>query len=288
MMMPTPRSRRSWLLALGIGPAAVSCTELLGIDRDYAEAPATDAGSSHETSPGRESGPSDAPPPDAASGHWCEGLSPKPLFCEDFDEESLGDAWTSMTTSSASIRLDNLVSVSPPSSLYVAMPAVTTTNADAFMTAAFKQTLSGPSVFNFDMFIDNFADQVTDTHIADLKMPGGYGLDVEIDSWTHINLVEWFPKPDGAPQYELFTISAGNEIQEGTWFKFEIKTEPPSGGTGIGFVTLSMNGKVLVDREALGVLIAAGSPQIDVGVYWPHEGESEWLVHFDNVTFDLP
>ncbi len=78
-----------------------------------------------DASPTSDAATADAPGADAADGgRWCDSLSPKPMFCDDFDDQGPLTRWTDQfVREDASVGRDPSAFTSSPNALLALSPA---------------------------------------------------------------------------------------------------------------------------------------------------------------------
>jgi len=148
-----------------VASCAVTSVDLDGKDCPCASDYVCDLATNHCVRPGEVSdgGASDAVAPLdgptlADGGGSCPG-HPKALFCDDFDEGPLGAAWGPQTGGiSPLLSLSDAMASSPPSSLFVAVPAAEAGSVGAALLAQGLPT--GPILrSSFDVYLDQLTNR---------------------------------------------------------------------------------------------------------------------------------
>jgi hypothetical protein len=106
---------------------------------------------------------------DAGDAGFCASLSPKPLFCDDFDHEQLPGQWSEQHAMNGSEQLDPMSFVSPPDSLLVQYAALA---ANQPLNAVLRKQLTQlpftglPSKLTFEVFLEPVRADMTANAIS--------------------------------------------------------------------------------------------------------------------------
>lgn len=270
-------------LASALSATTSGCTQVLGFRQDYYEVAA-------EASDG-----SDAITGDERSPPFCQGLTPRPAFCDDFDENELDPyGWSFAHTTTGSLALYTSEFVSWPASLLaqtnVVMSGDGTVDTSVYQTLQVNgQTFDG--VLELDLRVD-----VVDA-------PGG------------VAVVAQFGLTDGAGggQYNLQLVTTSNGAQPlslqvaedyfamstsgmpvdhpvssvipiATWTHVKLSMVVPFGG-GPGTATLVI-GNDPASVSAIEVPVQDFAPSIGVGILYASTPSNGWTAAFDNVVFN--
>jgi hypothetical protein len=227
---------------------------------------------------------------DVEPSRWCLSLCPQPVFCADFDEGTLKNPWTlPPALNNATISLSSKFHVSPPDSLEVNIPPVPEGGAQVIMMSAIQPRVSSRATFSFDVYLDVYDTTANYIKLADIQMADNHALYIEISDGGAISIAEEKVSSDGHTlSYPTYRPTPAAFVQVGAWHRVELQLGPASCGTGIGSASLSLDGKTLVSVPNLEAGIPPSSPTIELGVYYPHAGETAWRVYFDDVVFDIP
>lgn len=218
---------------------------------------------------------------DSAPAAFCAGLSPKPIFCEDFDSAaSFSAQFTNVhQTKLASLSADSAAFTSPPRSLLAQLPSSSSNSDFAFLTRVFTGSPTELD-FAFDLRIDGLVAGEASV-VADLIVGEGTPSEhemavVAIDG--DLFFEESFPT-DASRVFNEAQILSGT-LPKGTWIRIRmllsLKTHQAQ-----AFID-----GALAKTFALDPGWAAGLPQIDLGYSYVSKQSSPWSAHFDNVVYD--
>ncbi len=219
----------------------------------------------------------------ACDGGYCACLVPKPTFCDDFDEGSLGALWdgTPSCATGSSLAADSDASRSPPSSLLVSFPFVGATGAECYLAT----NLDGPFAearLEFDLLAP---DGFTNDQIAAFQLASGYSIGLAISA----DQVSSFEEPSG---------SNGSDVVLGlavpataTWSHVTIIVHPSDPEAGAGFFQLSYGNPdagAAVDEHAIRTGEGQTTqPQLQLGGVYVYDSPAGWRANFDNVVLYL-
>ena len=220
-------------------------------------------------------------PGDSAPVAFCAGLSPKPVFCEDFDSNGLFNAqFTNVhVTSKASIGPDTVAYASAPRSLLAQLPVAVTNTDYAFLTRILGGTPTELD-YAFDVRIDSFTAAESSV-LASLILGEGTAVEhamvvVSIDGDFYLE--ESFLTDAG----RIFkdTLIQTNALPKGTWVR-----------VGMHVSTVTHQAKAYVGGQVvktfpIDAAWTAALPQIDLGFTYVAKQTSAWSAHFDNVVYD--
>ena len=236
--------------------------------------PTTDAAS---TSDGSDAG--------AGTG-YCQTLTPKVLFCEDFDEGSLTAGWDATnTTSPATATLSTSTFESPPASFLALAPNVPLSQ---YLRSDLEKTFTGPignAALTFDLYLGQVDPNTPYTKLVSLEFDGNnpaYYLYIQIPNSTTIDIADQEPTADGGVQYGDFGPSPIPALN--TWTHVEL--DLASSGNVTTAASLLLNGTVVIPVFSLPSPDAFGNVTLEIGLAGLGGPTSGWSVQVDNVTFD--
>jgi hypothetical protein len=252
---------------------------------DASDPPPGDSGS---TGQGIDSGNAADAAKDAAASSYCAGLSPAPLFCDDFDE--VGDLavppWDQVSGMNGTASVISAAYVSAPSSLLVQVnPNASAADVAGYKSFTAKQGATGVCTFAFDLRVDT-ADMSSssDGILAAIQLwNGSAGWDLQLElsyASATSNLAVNFS--EDAP-YVSHAVS--QNLPLGEWTRVSMTIALPAGSGGATPATLSFNG-TQVASATVHVTTNNPIPEILVGATLASASSSGWLAHYDNVTFD--
>jgi hypothetical protein len=235
-----------------------------------------------------QDGPSQPPPdgtaggPDAATT-FCAALTPKPLFCLDFDEGSATAGWSQVDQTMAKVGLTTSEFVSAPGAMKAA-----TQYAGADATGHYLAPLSGQSLtihMTASIRVDASASGIADLLVLSFSDGSGdtYLLQAEVsDTGTGsltVNLPETYA-PRNASQSYVDHFGA-QPLSSASWTSFTMTmTAPLSGGAGTATFAYGA-GQI---STSINVPISLASVDFAAGLAYVQSGG--WTVVLDDVTFD--
>jgi hypothetical protein len=244
----------------------VSLDGLAGGDAAVGDASISDAGADRN-----DDSQADA----VASGSgYCASLSPKPLFCCDFDEDGgVGAGWDSVNIDpGAAATIDTSISTSGTSSLLAQTTQANTTGIGASLHKSFSSA------------------GFTETHLAFDVHPDSSGYayvgSVELSAGFFVAMISPSPEIQISTSGTYPTLTSG--LPTGTWTRVYVDLVLP--GAAAGSLTISFGDpagtykNIVLDHMAVSGSTVNGAASITVGL-----GNTDvvWEGHFDNVTFDL-
>lgn len=218
---------------------------------------------------------------DAAALGFCDGLSPKPVFCEDFDSNAVFSAqFTNVhVTAKGKLGADTAAFTSPPRSLLAQLQQAGT-NADfAFLTRVFTGAPTDLD-YSLDVRIDALVAGESSV-LAGLVV--GEGTPAEhamamVASDGDLFFEESYPT-DAARVFND-TLILGAALPKGVWVRVRMHLS-----IATHMAEAFLDGK-LAKTFALHPAWAPALPQIDLGYTYVAKQTSPWSVHFDNVVYD--
>ena len=225
---------------------------------------------------------------------YCSTLSPKPLFCADFDEGlTLKQIWDNVTSGDGTATLVNGPLVfSPPD----AMSVVLNTQAKNVDCAGYKQMppLASPAVYTLTSEVmvqqadtTSNSDAVLLTlQIYDANAPtaGYWDLQLELDYDMNGPVVylsqDVKPADGGTETYPGFKTGAA--IPLNTWAKVGLVIATSNSGAMTGMLVLNDS---QVASVAASITVPNPTPEIIVGTTYANSSATSWQVRYDNVTF---
>jgi hypothetical protein len=245
-----------------------------GVD---ARAPGNDAGAG-----GNDAG---GPPPPVG---YCAGLSPAPLFCEDFDEGTLGP-WDQVSGMNGWAALDATLSLSAPDAMRDQVNAnASAGNVDVagYRTFDLLQGVAGRYTLTFAFRADSVdTSSSSDAVLGAIQLWNGsaaWDLELEVSYSPSTGNLSAYLSEDSATDY--VEHPAAKPIAMKKWVTVAISiTLPASGGTAPA--TMSFDGTQVV-AATVNVPIPDPIPEIIVGPTYATPAPSGWTLRYDNVTFD--
>jgi hypothetical protein len=238
---------------------------------------------------------SDATPVDApsgvASGPFCTKLSPRPLFCEDFDEHALPGPWSTFHQVGGTLSIDNTTFVSAPNSLfarYGAMPMGA--ELDDVLRAAFslqnapattalelqvRPTIADPTP-NAAVVIAavDFLDAANDRYSVQFTLVNKGGV-------LNVLFEEQSGFAGGGTSYVPHAIT--DPMPLGQWTDLRLTIVASSATSAEAHVFFGTTHEIDVP---LNVTVRATKVQLDVGSTYESQPSMGWGVFYDNVAFD--
>lgn len=225
-------------------------------------------------------GPEAAPPGDARPSRYCEQLSPKPKFCDDFDDVALG-AWTATETNAGgTVTRDSTNARSAPNAL------VTMTPGAAIQQARVRYRITAPKVVHvaYDIRVDvrgtyvelGYVRFVTGASMRSQVYLRARGLPSPAAVTTEA------PLSDGG--LAVHDVSLAGMPTFADWTRvaidIDVAATPPS-------LTVSINGTIAGSQ----VLEASryyptDFVDVEVGTGYTDKASTEWRVRYDNATID--
>lgn len=206
---------------------------------------------------------------------YCDTLSPKPTFCDDF-EGTFATKWTKVRTATGTtLTFDPGESVGPPKPGH-ALFAATTMNDGTWLEKGFG---SKPSTLlvAFDAYVEKFPATDT-TFLARIKVGSSeYVALYALPSNTVLQ--EYVYHPDGGPPPDH---TCGSSLDEGAWTRVEMQLD---------FGASPVTAKVRFNSsEVLNTTLQSDFygdvPLLELGVPLVHKPEERHF-RYDNVVIDL-
>jgi hypothetical protein len=260
---------------LALTAATSGCAQVLGFRQDYYETDASEGS-------------------DGSTPTFCQGLSPPPVFCADFDENPPNPyGWSYAHATTGSLALDSSESVSSPASL-LAQTNVVTSGGRTVDTSVYQTLqLTGQT---FDGTLD------LDLRVDGVDAPGGVAVLAQFGltdgAGGGLYYLQLVTTSNGAQPLNLQVAedyfstgtmgmpvdhSISSVIPVGTWTHVKLSMVVPFAG-GPGTVTLVI-GKGSPDLAAVQVPVHGFGTSIAVGVLYASTPSNGWSVAFDNVVF---
>ncbi len=223
---------------------------------------------------------SDATAPDA--GTMCEGLSPTPFFCEDFDRGRPLDAIFSSVsvTNGAALTVDQAgASVSSPGALSIVLPAATTGGMTAMGVRALPAAFS-KAVLELDVRVDAMGDADEHDFVSFYKS-GSREVGLEIRPNGVVVVDEDIPVVvDGGPD-ENKTVTSLVFATEWVHLKWEVAVLDNGRATSV----LRADGKQVASFSTSNLPFLGGSLTVGERTIIPLT--KPWRTRIDNVVLRL-
>jgi hypothetical protein len=215
-----------------------------------------------------------------AGGRWCEGLSPAPKTCEDFDGV-LGPVWSFGSSPRASIGVDDGGATSPPNALRVATEDGGTTEQWANLRFSIVET-PGKIRVAYDLRVDSSGDYTELGAIRISTANGSHKHVLQLDSNGQLSgLSSSVNLPDGGRGNANKPFSSRSAL--GTWVRVSLALDLVSSHT----ISASVDGVLRATYALDASLFSPGNTVIELGVSFLHDdGGSPTALRIDNVTVD--
>lgn len=267
------------------------------------DAAAEDSGQSNDGgSPG--AGPDGAEPQDTGTTReaeasappvgFCAGLTPTPLFCDDFDEGTpIAAPWDQLSTTGGAETVSGASFVSSPDSMLVAVTpnqSVSSIDLAGYKSFNSKQGATGTATLTFEIRIDAAdTSSASDAILGAIQLWNGsayYDLELEVFYVSSTNDFQVSMSEYGSTStYTEHVVTP--HIPFATWTKVAIGVTLPASGGGTAPATLSLNGATAASITAH-VTTSDPIPEILVGTTFATPTAGGWSIAYDNVTFDEP
>jgi len=216
---------------------------------------------------------------DAAAKSFCATRSPKPKFCDDFDDGDLDDDWDVLTVVNGDADLDPFSATSAPASFAVAtLPVTSMQSAHVHLRTTVTGTATGHVVLAFDMMLASTTFtrgvvavarlDVSSDHFFTLYLRDG-DLDAPAATLEEIS-------PGGTTRHLLSTLPPANE-----WTHVTIDV-----ALDAAKATVLWGTNKALDQAP----IAAGTakdPTIRLGAVYIYGPAASVEARFDDVTLDF-
>ena len=239
-----------------------------------------------DASPAPDATTADAPGADAADcGRWCDSLSPKPMFCDDFDDQGPLTRWTDQfVREDASVGRDPSAFTSSPNALLALSPAAQNPSS-ALVYLETADTKSRVHVA-YDMRIDardpsvGYAE-INYIHFDMSSVPFAIYLRV-FDSTSSTSTItsEAYLADGGIPAHDV-PLSGSPRFDQ--WTQMEIDIDLASTHT----LSVTIDGQPAGSTALESNLYTPGPVKVDVGIgYTGYPTTGAWSIRYDNATID--
>ncbi len=215
---------------------------------------------------------------DAEAGRFCEGLSPQPQFCDDFDGAQLG-LWTSTDfTNGSSVTRDGTDVRSAPNALLTVTPGGAIQQARVVLNVpAFKKLHVA-----YDVRID---ERGTYAEIGYVRVQGPgiqnlYYFRAEALPTAVAFAAEAYP-PDAGLQVHDVSLTGAPTFESWTHVDLDLDLAPSP-----GLVTIRLDGNVAATQSLESGLYVQGAGQVEVGTGYTDSTSTEFRIRYDNATID--
>jgi hypothetical protein len=240
----------------------------------------------------------DAPPDapgdtrDATATTFCASVSPSPLFCQDFDENSYTQGWSFVHTVTGSLALDGTEFHSAPASMIAQSGIAGSGSVDVAGYRSF--TLVGTSSvggsLDLDLRVDRADADGGSAVLAQLGLfdgTGGGQYFVQLVAYSHgaaplspsVNEA-YFATGVSTP---AVTHPVTQTLAIGEWTHVTLAVTAPLAG-GAGTETLSFNG-TQVGSSAIAVPVKNFTEVLGVGLTFVKTPSNGWTALYDDVMF---
>lgn len=212
-----------------------------------------------------------------ASSGFCRGLTPAPLFCEDFDDAPLTQRWDEVhVPASGVLALDDSVSTSASRSLFFRVPAASTGDPTGFVRRSFPSTASKITL-TFDLRIDVAPPDNNQSYAAQINVVTKSG---EVRAYLHIGtgVTAMQPWENGTFPGDINMPALTSEFTRVSIALVLAK--------GASTLRVTYNGVQVVPITALGAAWEPGVPSLYLGATYVNSPVVERAFHYDNVVLD--
>jgi len=225
-----------------------------------------------------DAGTTDASSPDAPSGPFCASLTPKPIFCVDFDEDP--SAATGFDEELGTVALDSRFVVSAPASL---LALTVDGGGTPESISRLGRTLTSGTTSQKVSFMIRLGD---DDGGNPPQTPYGIVLRLIVDGWNvdldvanaGLGYLDFLLQyPDGGAQDDRVTLL--RRPPPGVWTKVELRLTTTGGNVR---AELDIGGQPAIDPYTSLIPKLSSSPRIYLGLIY----SSNAVVRYDNVVFD--
>lgn len=247
---------------------ALSCELVLPVHENGA--PGTDAGGAKDV----------ATTGDGGDAGYCASISPRPFFCDDFDErQTPAQGWSGEDLGTgATLTIDKMHAESPPASVLM------TTQGGA--ASGLEESAQAASSFHvsFDLLADELGSddfgsllvvQVTDGGTNDTFQLFVYAT----SAMAYVEEDSWAPSYMNVGKYDL---PAPPPI--GTWTHFDLTIDFASSPSTF---TLSSGGSEVFKAHPLALSWPSGSYRTTFGFYYVNNSVQPWAVNYDDIVIDV-
>jgi hypothetical protein len=214
-------------------------------------------------------------PPSGDAGRFCDGVSPTPAFCEDFDQPTPPDvtAWTGFTqTGGGKLSVDATYALSSPRSLLTEAPAISSGSGEAAAFPSLGPAPSSSAKLSFDVSLtpgDNsvavagFVSNATNVYVV--VGPSGIHL--------------------GEGAYSAAPMYPSHPTYPVTWAKGWTHIDVTLKRAGSAATTsLSVDGTVLETDFACDSRFTWGALQVGLGYFYIGSPSAARQAHLDNIV----
>ena len=230
--------------------------------------------------------PSDASTDAMTEAGYCQGLSPSPLFCADFDEgQDASSYWSSTAGLMGSVNLTGQYAKSPPDST---LCQTTSDTGFAYGEADLSEGNPGTYTFTFDfLIVSGDTASIADMYVGEVDFPP-WSIDVELQATGNqgqysVDLWETLYSADAG--YSVVTHNATGLIKKGTWSHVALVLSTPDGGAN-GTGSLTVDG--MLTTFSTGLVVGSAPPFAQAGIVSNEaiSATAGWVIAVDDVTFD--
>jgi len=217
---------------------------------------------------------------------YCAALSPQPLFCEDFDEGSVGAGWSHIDQTDGALSLDTDEFESAPASVVMHSPNVGAGTVDVAMYRSFSltgQTFEGS--IDLDMRVDRSDSNGGVAVLAQVALEQvGTSYVVQLVAISQGNLLAFTISEvsTNAPCPIVHPVQP--TIDLATWTHVTLTVQAPFSG-GPAKATLAFDGQQ-VGSAPINVPVTNFTQTFGVGITYAQTPSTGWTAVFDDVVFD--
>lgn len=238
----------------------------------------------------------DAPAEAAPVLGYCAGLSPAPLFCDDFDEGALAASWDQVSGTNGHASLDSTYSVSPPNAMLSSVTAKASSSVDVagYKTFAAKENVSGTYTLAFDVRVDAAdTSSASDGVLAAILLYDAqsssnvWALELEV-SYASGNVSASLTE-DGSSSTGSTTDyvqhGASASLPMGAWTRVSLVLALTASSSSAP-ASMSFGGTQVASATVDVTTTTDPVPEIIIGPTYASSASNGWLVRYDNVTFN--
>jgi hypothetical protein len=226
------------------------------------------------------------------AGPFCEGLTPAPSFCADFDDGEPAEFGWSMSnvkpTGSGSLTADTLESRSPPASLEVRNETTSGVSVQTFLSRTVVAPLSVKgATLDYDVFLEDIT-QASDVKLSVLvfdepSVPGDYAVFFTVKPTGSVLEECMPPLADGGPTPYFVTSGVRNVLPK-KWvhvaMAFDFTKPQPT-------VKVDLDGHPAIEERALAAGYLRQLTFLQVGIVYADLVKGPLSFRLDNVVLRI-
>lgn len=227
----------------------------------------------------------DAASPDGGdAGRWCDSVSPKPMFCDDFDDQGPLSRWDGQYTRAGGfVGRDDASARSAPSSLLVVTPPATGPGS----AIVYRATTTPKSKVRvaYDVKIDarDSKSGYAESDYIRFDGPLRFSVYLRLNLDPKVtNVITSEAYPDGGVQAHDVSLGVGSRFD--AWTRVVVTVDLASNPRTL---TATLDGVPVASQVLEPSLYGPGPVAVQPGLgYTGAPTESDWRIRYDNVTID--